>query len=453
MCNACDLQLDWTVNGEEKDAGTNRTRKTAKPARRRRRQVEATQDNCNSANEDTGSQGKAEVGQVGPMHLRKHTEARTRLPRKNSEKFGTEIKHADIDIDQKSRCQSLRHVQEKVVYHHFGTDAMNLLNVETADIPQPEAPNHVVVKIHASTVSLDDCILRRGFCFDVTSPISLPVTPGMDFVGKVVACGSQVDDFKNGEWVAGLVRTGGNARFISVAQCSLVPVPKMLDSAEAVCMVSTYTAAYQTMRVVADRNTVFSMQGKKVLIVGGMHNVGQALIELCTKAKAEIFATAPDRRHSYIRNMLGATPLPESASEWSTIVDGEMDYVLDGVCEDGLVPALQALKQNGKLACFGHSSILREEMGLFGTPLSARFNRWRGDFVSGGKRIDLWESHQADPELYKIRPHIAKRVMLSDVAAVHARLENGDIRGIVVCQPWKTSRPGAFQKSNLEEEN
>jgi hypothetical protein len=43
--------------------------------------------------------------------------------------------------------------------------------------------------------------------------------------------------------------------------------------------------------------------------------------------------------------------------------------------------------------------------------------------------------------------------MLSDVAAVHARLENGDIRGIVVCQPWKTSRPGAFQKSNLEEEN
>jgi hypothetical protein len=153
MCNACDLQLDWTVNGEEKDAGTNRTRKTAKPARRRRRQVEATQDNCNSANEDTGSQGKAEVGQVGPMHLRKHTEARTRLPRKKSEKFGTEIKHADIDIDQKSRCQSLRHVQEKVVYHHFGTDAMNLLNVETADIPQPEAPNHVVVKIHVCTIA------------------------------------------------------------------------------------------------------------------------------------------------------------------------------------------------------------------------------------------------------------------------------------------------------------
>ena len=37
----------------------------------------------------------------------------------------------------------------------------------------------------------------------------------------------------------------------------------------------------------------------------------------------------------------------------------------------------------------------------------------------------------------KIKPNIAKRVALPEVAAVHERLESGDVRGTVVCYPWK----------------
>ena len=293
--------------------------------------------------------------------------------------------------------------------------------------------------------------MRRGFCDDIATPVSLPVTPGGDVIGYIVACGKDVTPFKRGERVAALVRTGGNARFISVPTKSLVLVPKSLDAAEAVTMVSTYAAAYQSLKLVSDNNTVFSMQGKKVLIVGGMSSVGQALIQLCTKARAEIFATAPDRRHNYMRNTLEATPLPENSAAWSVIADGEMDYVFDGVCEDGLEHANKALKPHGKLVCFGQASVLREEVGMFGTPFSVRYNKLRSNMISGGRTLDLWASFKSDPNAYKknlqalfqllkwqkIKPHIAKRVALPEVAAVHERLESGDVRGTVVCFPWK----------------
>jgi hypothetical protein len=37
----------------------------------------------------------------------------------------------------------------------------------------------------------------------------------------------------------------------------------------------------------------------------------------------------------------------------------------------------------------------------------------------------------------KLRPHIAKRIALTDVAFAHSKLETGEVRGCVVCLPWK----------------
>ena len=37
----------------------------------------------------------------------------------------------------------------------------------------------------------------------------------------------------------------------------------------------------------------------------------------------------------------------------------------------------------------------------------------------------------------KIKPHIAKRVGLEGVTAAQTKLESGELRGTVVCLPWK----------------
>ena len=254
----------------------------------------------------------------------------------------------------------------------------------------------------ASSISLQDCLLRHGIDFHVTSPISLPAIPGQGFVGNIVARGRKGKSFRNGALLAGFVRTGGNARYISVPAQSLVEAPSRLDPAEAVSMVYHYATAYQCLKLVADRNVMFAMDGQRVLVVGGLDGVGQALIDLCMKAKAVVYATAHDRRHSYVRSVLGATPLPECASEWSTIVEGEMDIVFDGVCQNGLSSSLKSLNQSGTLVCFGRSSLLQQKMGLFGAPLSAHLDMFRTQFSARIKVVDIWEIYKNDPESYKV---------------------------------------------------
>lgn len=231
--------------------------------------------------------------------------------------------------------------------------------------------------VQASTVSLDDCLMRRGFDFDLLNPVCLPLVPGMDVVGHVCACGSKVNpSFKEGDRVAALVRTGGNARFISVASSSLVKVPKNVDSAEAVAMVATFTTAYQTLKRIKQTGPMFSLLGKRVLVIGGLNGVGQALIQMCVKARAEIFAPCPHNQQAYLLNVLGAHPLPEDKDQWLPLMVGQVDFVFDGVCEDGLETSHKALNDTGEIICFGHAAMLKDrEIGLFGAPLSAHVSR------------------------------------------------------------------------------
>ena len=172
--------------------------------------------------------------------------------------------------------------------------------------------------------------------------------------------------------MAALIRSGGNARFVSVPSSSLVKIPRNIDSAEAVAMVSVFTTAYQTLKRITQKGPMFSLLGKRVLVLGGMDGVGQALIQMCLKARAEIYAPCPKSCHTYMQKVLGAHPLPEDKDQWLALVESQMDYVFDGVCEDGLETSQKALTAEGELVCYGHNAMLKEpEMGIFGAPLSA----------------------------------------------------------------------------------
>ena len=234
-------------------------------------------------------------------------------------------------------------------------------------------------------------------------PVGLPAVSGRDFVGFVLLCGAKVTKFKPGDRVAGLLRSGGNARYTQIPEDALVPVPKQLNSAEAACMVSVYTAAYQSINLATKDSSVYDLEGKQVLVVSGMDGVGQAIIQMCRKAKAEVFATAPDRRHAYVRSILNATPLPEKTEEWAAIAKGSMDVVFDGAGDGTMEASFAALTENGKLVCFGNSALLRDQMGWLGVPFERRMQRFQLENKSNTYFHDIWDSYKRDPETYKVR--------------------------------------------------
>ena len=366
--------------------------------------------------------------------------------------------------------------QKMVVYTSFSENPFDVLTIQVDEKPpHPRNRSDVVLKIlvswkgrgkagcvrfahvltgylqKASTVSYNDCMIRRGICFDVINPTGLPATPGMDVVGNIVAIGESVKGFKVGDRVAALIRTGGNARYACVPESDLVEVPRTCDSAEAVCMVSTFMTAYQCLRLVTNDN--FALNGKRILITGGIEPVGQALIQLCFRSGAsEIYATAPDHRHGYLRTVLGACPLPVDPKLWLGSIKGSMDIVFDGTCYDSLDSASASLNKNGILVSLGMSALLkRENPGVLGAPLAAYWAKLKSQIMSNSHSYEVWNSFTANKDAYKldleilfhllkkrfIKPHIAKRVALSEVAEAQNSLEKETTRGEIVCLPWK----------------
>jgi NADPH:quinone reductase-like Zn-dependent oxidoreductase len=267
-------------------------------------------------------------------------------------------------------------------------------------------------------VSYNDCMIRRGHNLQpMSDPIALPATPGGDVVGNIVKVGARVRHFQIGDRVAALVRTGGNARYISVPHQQLVAVPRSCDSAEAACMVSTFMTAYQAVRLVTKDQ--FTMNGKLVLVTGGIEPVGQALIQLCFRAGADqVYATAPANRHKYIKSVLGAHPLPVEPNDWLPHTKGQMDVVFDGKCHDGLTSPYASLKPAGAgggdggngggggiLICVGMTALLgREPPGMFGAPLSAYWTQIKGQLLlSKSKTYEVWDSFKENPEAFKVR--------------------------------------------------
>lgn len=245
----------------------------------------------------------------------------------------------------------------------------------------------------------------------MSDPISLPVTPGGDIVGNIVKVGSRVRHFKVGDRVAALVRTGGNARYISVPATHLVSVPRSCDSAEAACMISTFMTAYQAVRLVTKDQ--FTMHGKHVLVTGGIEPIGQALIQLCFRAGAtQVYATAPANRHKYIQSVLGAHPLPVEPKDWLPHTKGQMDVVFDGKCHDGLTSPYASLRPDGGvLICVGMTALLgREQPGVFGAPLSAYWSQIKGQLLlSKSKTYEVWDSFKENREAFKVREQIPRR--------------------------------------------
>jgi len=345
--------------------------------------------------------------------------------------------------------------QKKIAYDSFGgQDVLVLVTEKTKGVPPLESPDDVVVKIEASTVSINDCIARRGVCFSVADSFALPATPGMDLVGTIVSVGANVQGFKVGDRVAALVRTGGNARYCVVSYHSLVSVPRNLDAADAVAMVSVFMTAYQALNLIDT-----DMKGTTVLVTGGMGPVEQALIQLSLRAGAtQVYYTAPEHHHIYVKSVLGSIPL--CPDESTAFVPS---------CQDGLESSAQALKEIETLLGVGMPTRLHNEsrraLGapIFGAPM---FAIWpKEQYFTGATRFyDVWESFQSDPDKFKadlasvfellskreIKPHIAKRIALADVQGAQTILEVGpQPRGIIVCFPWRRRkvniRPGREQ--------
>ncbi len=163
-------------------------------------------------------------------------------------------------------------------------------NIIYGDLPEPSpAAGEVLVKLIATTVDPIDTYIRSG-TYHVDLP--LPFIVGRDLVGKVVAIGSNVANFKVGELVwsnnqgyGG--RQGACAELLCIQEDFLYPLPTGADPVEAVAVLHSALTAVAGLFWKAQIKS-----GETIFINGGSGNVGSAIIQLAKSSGARVAATA-----------------------------------------------------------------------------------------------------------------------------------------------------------------
>jgi NADPH2:quinone reductase len=152
--------------------------------------------------------------------------------------------------------------------------------VVTLDLPLPTA-GHAVVQVHAAAVNPSDVKAALGMM-----PHAIwPRTPGRDYAGRVVAGPEQwlgADVWGTGGDL-GISRDGTHARYLHLPIEALTRKPSAISMAAAGTVGVPFITAYEGLR-----RAGLSGQGQTVVVFGANGKVGQAAVQLATRAGARV---------------------------------------------------------------------------------------------------------------------------------------------------------------------
>ena len=317
----------------------------------------------------------------------------------------------------------------------------------------------------ASTISLTDCLIRRGQWQGESSSF-LPNTPGVDYVGRIYRIDKESSKklkVRVGDRVLSLTKWGGNTRFLTVNPSHLVKVNEKLDPAEVVCLAETYLSAFQMIHLGSSPNQRYrsqSLKGKCILVLGTLTStLGRALIQLSMHCGVRsLYCTARPKHFEQLES-LGVIPLSRDPNDWLSKLHETVDVVIS-MQDEIKAQYRRVLKRGGTYVVLnnGLGTIDRNEERksvasklICSKPAAYEqttthiydvFSAWDRDIKLCKKDLEYLLNLL---ENRSITPHILDRVPLSKVARAHEIVESKRLTGFLVCEPWLLCKARAVQ--------
>lgn len=215
---------------------------------------------------------------------------------------------------------------QAVVYDRYGPPEVQ--HLEDVERPVP-APDQLLVRIHATTVTRTDCGWLRARPFFVRAFIGL-FRPkrrilGMEYAGEVAEVGAAVTQFAVGDLVFGVTGFGAHAEYVCVLERGAVahkPAGVTFEEASAVC--DGACAATSCLR------SVDIGPGRRLLIYGATGSIGSAAVQLARAAGADVTAVANTKNLELVRS-LGADRVIDWTQEDFTRNGETYDVIFDAV--------------------------------------------------------------------------------------------------------------------------
>lgn len=214
--------------------------------------------------------------------------------------------------------------------------------VQIEDIPQP-TPNHdeVLVRVHAASLNPVDTFVCAGY---LGTMVNVPLTPGTDFAGEVVAVGPDVSHVKPGDAVYGMIpiRGGAFAEYVVPKANEVAVKPASLDYVNAAAVPLSGLAAWSSVVDVAQ-----IQRGERVLIHGAGGSVGSFAVQLAKDKGAYVIGSDNPGNLAVLQD-LGVDQIIDAQAQRFEDVVGQVDVVLNFASADLVERSYSVLKRGGR---------------------------------------------------------------------------------------------------------
>jgi putative PIG3 family NAD(P)H quinone oxidoreductase len=301
-------------------------------------------------------------------------------------------------------------------------------------VPTPE-DHEVLIKVAAAGVNRPDVMQRKG---QYPPPKGASDIPGLEIAGTIVAVGTGVSDWREGDQVCALVTGGGYAEYCVAPAAQCLVIPHGLSNIEAAAVPETFFTVWDN---VFTRGQL--KEGETLLIHGGSSGIGTTAIQLACARGAEVIVTAGTAEKCAACEALGAKRAinyrdKDFVEIVKEVTGGKgVDVVLDMVGGDYTIRNLNALGQGGRLVQIAVQNgtkaeialhlIMIKQLVLTGSTLRARPIAAKAE-IADALREHAWPLIAQG----KVKPLIHKTFSLDDASKAHALMDTSAHIGKIV---------------------
>ena len=217
------------------------------------------------------------------------------------------------------------------------------------EAPRPEpAPGEALIAVRACGVNFADTLMVAG---KYQEKPALPLIPGLEVAGEVVALGPGADGPAVGTRVAALPPSGGYAEFVACPAERCFPAPGGMPDSE----VAGFLIAYGTSHV-ALAHLARLRPGERLAVLGAAGGVGLTAVEIGARMGAEVIAVARGAERLGVAEAAGARHLIDA--EAPDLKDrlrglGGVDVLYDAVGGDLFEAAFRACRPFARILPIG----------------------------------------------------------------------------------------------------